>query len=108
MERLRRPRIVNRKYEALSWRLAGTLDALTAGMALKFSRDNARRAATEPASTDPHFHVWVDSGTRADCPAPALRDPARGAASGDPTRDGPGEVPRNEMPAVPLLPEDAS
>ena len=31
-------------------------------MALKLSRDNARRAATEPASTDPHFHVWVDSG----------------------------------------------
>ena len=73
MERLRRPRIVNRKYEALSWRLAGTLDALTAGMALKLSPDNARRAATEPASTDPHFHVWVDSIVRPPSEVPCVR-----------------------------------
>ena len=49
-------------------------------MALKLSRDNARRAATEPASTDPHFHVWVDSELALIAQAPALREPARGAA----------------------------
>ena len=60
---------------------------VAAGMALKLSTDNARRAATAPACADPHFHVWVDSGL---------------ALIAQPPRHGPGQIPRNEMPAVPL------